>query len=496
MAIWKQPTAYILCGLLCIGTFLRFDQISRESLWVDEYWALYLATGRGNTIFDIPLNTLVRNPPAANFKAAPHWWHIWTGLSSTPHPPLYHLMLRGWVDVFGDSDAATRAMSAVFGLASILLMFDLTRALLGKLAGIFAAGMMTFAPLQIDFSQQDRPYTLLMLLALALWRALILVEQKGCSRLRVLAICLAVVGMGLTHYFSVGVIAAAAVYAILRLRGNAQKTVPAAIATSLAFVIIIWGPFAWKTRHQYIAPLDFGQMGVSLRRAVIDVPRKILLGERVAPGGSAVLAWALAILAYASPAFRIRRQPQILPGWFWLLGGVGIILAVDLAGRTQFVDLPRYIFMCSPAIYLILAAPWGKGAGKFLPPVILLGTIIFGLSRWQAGPSFSESTSALAPLIHQKVGADDAVIITGQFSTEPAFRYFIVSHYAGDWRCPVVLADKPLNSQMDRELGSFQYVWVIGRDSSEMEKFFPGWRIDEFHGIGPGYSFWRIQRAK
>ena len=146
MAIWKQPTTYILCVLLCVGTFLRFDRISKESLWVDEYWALYLATGRGNQIFDIPLNTVIRSPPAANFTDAPHWWHIWTGLGSVLHPPLYLLMLRGWVDLFGDSDLATRGMSAVFGLAAILLIFDLARTLHGKLAGIFAAGMMTFAP--------------------------------------------------------------------------------------------------------------------------------------------------------------------------------------------------------------------------------------------------------------------------------------------------------------------------------------------------------------
>jgi len=131
-----------------------------------------------------------------------------------------------------------------------------------------------------------------------------------------------------------------------------------------------------------------------------------------------------------------------------------------------------------------------------LPPALLLATILYGVDRWQAGPQFSESTAVLARLIEQKVGADDAVIITGQFDSEPAFRYFIISHYAGDWRHPVVLLTQPLDGKTGLELATFHRVWVVGRDSSEMERFLPGWRITDYHGIAPGFSFWAIQPAK
>jgi uncharacterized membrane protein len=496
MAIWKQPTTYVLCGLLCVGAFLRFDRISKENLWVDEYWALYLATGRGNTIFDIPLNTVIRSAPAANFADAPHWWHIWNGLATTPHPPLYHLMLRGWVDLFGDGDRATRAMSAMFGLAGILLIFDLGRALHGKLAGIFAAGIMTFAPTQIDFSQQVRPYTMLAFIGLILWRSLILIEQKGPSRIRLLVLALGVAGAALTHYFSLGVIAAAACYAGFRFRGEKRKSVLLAIVASLLLAAMIWSPFAWKTHYQYIVGPDFGKMGVALTAAVIDAPRKLVFGTMDNPVAKTVMGWALAVIVYFSPAFRIRRDPRLLPAWLWTVGGIGFVLAIDLIGDTQFVDLPKYIFVSSPAIYLILAAPWGNGVGRLLPPALLLATILYGVDRWQAGPQFSESTAVLARLIEQKVGADDAVIITGQFDSEPAFRYFIISHYAGDWRHPVVLLTQPLDGKTGLELATFHRVWVVGRDSSEMERFLPGWRITDYHGIAPGFSFWAIQPAK
>ena len=210
MAIWKQPTTYILCVLLCVGTFLRFDRITRGSLWVDEYWAVYLATGRGNLIFDIPLNRVIRSPPAANFIGRSALVAYLDGVGQRGASASLPLILRGWVDLLGDSDLATRGMSAVFGLAGIVLIFDLARSLHGKFAGIFAAGMMAFAPIQIDLSQETRPYTMLAFIGLLLWRSLILIEQKGLTRIRLLGVALGVAGLALTHYFSLGVIAAAA----------------------------------------------------------------------------------------------------------------------------------------------------------------------------------------------------------------------------------------------------------------------------------------------
>jgi uncharacterized membrane protein len=495
MAIWKQPTTYILCFLLCVGAFLRFDQISRTNLWVDEYCTLYLSTGRGTQIFDIPLNKVIRSPPAANFTDAPHWWHIWTGMAPICHPPLYPLFLRAWVDLFGDGDLATRGMSAAFGLAGIVLIFEVGKALHGRLLGIFAAGMMTFSAAQIDFDQQTRPYAMLAFIGLFLWRSLIVIEQKGVSRIRLTALALGVTGLALTHYFSLGVIAAAALYAGLRLRGGNRRSMLSVMAGSLLFFAVIWGPLAWKNRHQYIAGPDFGKTGAALGAAVIDVPRKLVFWELGDPVGKTMTGCALAFLVYLSPMFRIGRDPKLLAPWLWVIGGVGFVVAVDFLGHTQFVDTPRYTFLCSPACYLILASPWGKGIGRLLPPVLLLATILFGIDRWQSGPQAVENSATLGRLIEEKVGEHDAVIITGQFPSEPALRYFAVSHYAGDWRRPVIFLTQPPDRTADQDLSTFHRIWVVGHDPSEMDSLLPGWRATEFHGVRPGLCFWAIQRA-
>ena len=186
---------------------------------------------------------------------------------------------------------------------------------------------------------------MLAFIALLLWRSLILIEQKGLTRIRLFALALAVAGLALTHYFSIGVIAAAALYVVFRFRGGQRKSILLALIASLLFVAVIWAPFAWKTRHQYIVGPNFGKMGVALITAVIDAPRKLLAGDLTDPIGKIVLAWTLAFLVYLSPAFRIRNDPKLLPAWLWMIGGLGFVVAIDCLGHTQFVDIPRYIFL-------------------------------------------------------------------------------------------------------------------------------------------------------
>ena len=104
----------LLAALIALSGWIRLDRLDRESLTLDEYWALYLATGRGDQVFQIPYGVIVSSPPNVGYQNAPAWWHIWTGLDSTTHPPLYHLMLRAGSICSAKAIFATRILSLVF----------------------------------------------------------------------------------------------------------------------------------------------------------------------------------------------------------------------------------------------------------------------------------------------------------------------------------------------------------------------------------------------
>src|SRR5271155_3981837 len=83
----------VLGLLLILGTVIRFYRIDRESQWPDEFWSVYLSTGRGDDVFTHPYGVWLDPPPAENLAGAPSWPHIWTGMGATAHPPLYHIVL-------------------------------------------------------------------------------------------------------------------------------------------------------------------------------------------------------------------------------------------------------------------------------------------------------------------------------------------------------------------------------------------------------------------
>ncbi len=137
----------LLALIVVIAAALRFDQIAKQNLWLDEFWTLYLATGRGDAAFETPQNVILSSPPALGFAGAPPWWHIWNGVDSTSHPPLYHIVLRLWIDLFGDADASIRSMSALSSLGCIVLLyFVVLKTSNDRCQALVAAGLMAFAP--------------------------------------------------------------------------------------------------------------------------------------------------------------------------------------------------------------------------------------------------------------------------------------------------------------------------------------------------------------
>jgi hypothetical protein len=481
----------ILGCLVCVGGFFRFDHLGRQSLWVDEYWALYLATGRGDFIFDLPRGRVIESPPAVGFVGAPHWWHIWMGLASTPHPPLYHLALRFWVDLFGDGDFVTRALSACAGIGCIVLMFEVVRRIHGDYAGLIAAGIMAFSAVQIDFSQQDRPYTLLVFVGLIVCESVVLIDQRGLSWPRILLLGCGSLCLMLTHYFAIGAIIAVGIYARIRFGGRRRTAVLVTIGLSLLVMAAIWGSIAWHNRHSYIAGPHFGVSGESLWLAVIEAPGRLVVGD----SRSRLISYGLAFLVYVLPLLKMRGRPELLFWWIWTVGTLGVVISIDILRSSQLTAMSRYIILASPGVYVLLATSLERGMGRLLPLAVLFAAVVFGIARWQTGSDFVRNTSAMARLMEKKVGAGDAVIITGHFDSEPAFRYFILAHYGGDWRNTVVLLTEPPDSELDRQLESFRRVWVIGSDGGDM-RLLPGWKIMDFQGVEPGFCLWRIVRPR
>ena len=145
----------VLALILIAGACIRFYHISGPSLWMDEIWSIEMAMGRGSLHDHLPSNIIrYDQPDLTGLAAAGPWWSICTHLGGVTHPPLYFISLRGWMDLFGTGAFATRSLSAILSLASIIVFFDVCRWLHGPRIALFAAAISALAIAQIDLRRK------------------------------------------------------------------------------------------------------------------------------------------------------------------------------------------------------------------------------------------------------------------------------------------------------------------------------------------------------
>ena len=133
-----------LTALICIlltASFLRLVFISRGDTINDE--VLYAFRAIGMLDFD----------EAAEQTTPLEWWDTkasggkyeipwWTRLSFHDHPPLVFLIQHFFMRIFGEHAWAFRLPSALFGIASVLLLYLIGKELYSKNTGLVAAGLL------------------------------------------------------------------------------------------------------------------------------------------------------------------------------------------------------------------------------------------------------------------------------------------------------------------------------------------------------------------
>lgn len=127
--------------VVVVGVILRF--VVDTPLWLDESLSVNIAR--------LPLGDI----PAA--------------LKQDGHPPLYYVLLHGWMVLFGESNVAVRALSGLWAVALIPLMWIAGRRLGGRRGALLAVAVLALSPYAIRYATETRMYAMLSVLALAGW---------------------------------------------------------------------------------------------------------------------------------------------------------------------------------------------------------------------------------------------------------------------------------------------------------------------------------------
>jgi mannosyltransferase len=208
---------------------------------------------------------------------------------------LYYLILKAWLGVTGlfglaPNETVLRLPSAVFAVASAVVIYLLGRRLFGTIAGLIAAGLYLTNFLQMGVAQLARSSSLeLFLLALS-WYALFAALQKGTPHPDPPPQG----GRGIFGWWALFVVSSAlAVYAALF-----SGLVLASEAAALGLLLLIPGP--WRERIR-----------TSIRPAVVSF---ILVGALIAP-------IALDAVLHGGPVWLAPVGLHVITGFFLAIGG-------------------------------------------------------------------------------------------------------------------------------------------------------------------------------
>ncbi len=248
-----------LALVLVAGAVLRFATLDAQSLWYDE-----AVTAQ-----------LLQMDLAGLLGAIP---------DSESTPPLYYVLAWLWTQVAGTGEIGLRSLSALFGTATIGVVWALGRRLAGDRAGLAAAALVALNPMLIWFSQEARAYALLALLG-ALSALLWLRAMEGDFVLRssnrptsgrryanllawgaVAALALA------THYYAIFLVGPQGLWLVLRAPGMRERVSAAGLPLVAGLAL---APLALGQRANDGAAF-IGDSALATRLA--QVPKQFLVG--------------------------------------------------------------------------------------------------------------------------------------------------------------------------------------------------------------------------
>jgi len=155
----RKHVSFLLLLILLVSAGLRCYRLDYQSFWNDEIITYDDSKHQ--------LSRIISNPYDPNI------------------PPLYYLITHFIMDL-GDKEWILRFPSVLFSVLSVFLFYLVLNNWLGRKHGLMGALVMALSPFHIWYSQEARPYALLILLSLlSLWLLQLLTKNPRQRGLRI-----------------------------------------------------------------------------------------------------------------------------------------------------------------------------------------------------------------------------------------------------------------------------------------------------------------------
>ena len=422
VVLWLKSKKVILLLLLilAIGSFLRFYDLGAESLWGDEAHSVVVS------LSDIP--SLIAKSTAGS------------------HLPLYFIILHFWINLFGISEVAIRALSAIFGVLSILATYGIGCLLFNRKVGLIGSFLCAISFYHIQYSQEARPYALLLFLSLLSFLFFIQILKRD-NKWNYLGYLLASILLVYNHVFGLLVIAVQVSFLLLFWAKYSPQRLKLIAIQAAAVIALLPGVVIISHRAVGMVTKGFWVPEPTLSSMLITV--FYFAGRRweilliffclaaIAPfaiqgiGHRWSLRKPLASVKSLSRHIRVESVEEILLLVMWLI--LPILLAFIISKVIMPVYVSKYLIWASPALYLLVAKGLSNLRVKWVIYPVLLIIVLLGVPRleryyanyqkpqWRDVTAFVEFNSR-----------ENDVILYSPRHRQRAFDYYYRTRYHGE----------------------------------------------------------------
>lgn len=361
-----------IVAILILGISFRVAHLGDKIFWVDEVATITRVSGytRSQILAEVQQQDIIyasdllkyqQLSPEKTFSDT-----INALVQSPEHAPLYYILTRFWLQLFGNSIVVLRSLSIIFGLLCLPSIFLLAQELFNsKNASRIALSFLSISPFYVAYSQEARHYSLWTLLILTT-SILLLKSLKYKNNIYWYSYLLVTILNLYTSLFSWLILFAQGCYLmLLKDRNNIKKFLFINLICLITFI-----PWVWVILNNWYQLQD--------NTSWMNEPMK--LGEMIAVWvGSILLIFGNLPL---SPELDIIIVVGILILLIFLLS---IILAIYYLTRKSFVINSKLLFILAAINFTVLFISI-KISDRNLPiksifdPVPIIGiTTAFGL---------------------------------------------------------------------------------------------------------------------
>ncbi|MBM9468008.1 glycosyltransferase family 39 protein [Nakamurella leprariae] len=346
--------ALVVAVVLVVALGVAVRTFSRSALWLDETLSVNIAR--------LPLPEL--------FDA----------LRQDGSPPLYYLLLHGWMAVFGTTDGSVRLLSSLFSVASLPVAYHVGRRFAGPRCGWAALVLVAVNPFLVRYATETRMYALVALLTLLFaWAALRVAHSPTAGRWVLVSLLGGI--MLLTNYWTAFTLAAAGLWVVAEAIRRRRPRLIGQLALAGVGSLVVFSPwlggFLFQLEHTGTPWADRTNW-----TAFPDTLRDWGGGQGWVAGGMSLVVLALVVLAFVpwrrrddGPELRTVSIALLVGSFGALLIGVVISWAIHSGYAIRYTSA-----MVVPAL-LLAAVGAARLSGRLrLGALVVVGLLGLGMS--------------------------------------------------------------------------------------------------------------------